>query len=222
MSVRDPVENAVHAGVDVGQEDDVGVDVTAEAVMPVVQNDDYVRHPTNGEDEKDDEEGADELQIILSLLWKVDVLLLCVPDFARASSDEQIDPQITDSDDDERRDDTPDGKEQRVAVVGQSVVDTTQCLPVIHMVSPAEEVRHLAEETDDPETNGYKHGVSECEDFRVDLVMADVDVPIYTDGADAEKRTEAASETNARHELAQSRLVFKVYLSKNETWWKKK
>ena len=67
---------------------------------------------------------------------------------------------VTDGDENDWECHTHGGEEEGVAEVGGTVPHTTQRLPVVHVVSPPNEVRQLEEKAGDPQTHTHGQGLA--------------------------------------------------------------
>lgn len=93
-------------------------------------------------------------------------------------------------------------EEQVVAVVSCSIPEACESLTIIAMPTESEEIGHLQEKTDAPQSDEHEDAMTWSVQFRVEFFVADVDVAINADTADAEKRTITSSQTETGHELA--------------------
>ena len=186
-----------------GQEDGEDVITLMELVFVVHGDDDGVGGPADYEDHEDDEQGAGQAYGFFALflllgnsrpvrLLGVGYRILDGGDLILVFLEEDVDFEVTDWDEDDRESDTSDGEEHGVGQISGSIPDAAQSLTVENVVSPTNEVRHLHEEADNPETYHHAYAVPYGVHSGVHSVVADVDVAIETYCSDTQQGTEAA------------------------------
>ena len=85
------------------------------------------------------------------------------------------------------------------------------------MVSPPEEVGHLCQEADDPETKAHDDSVGQGEDPLVVSVVADVYVSVEGDCSDAQQAAETGGQTDGCNDLTKPALSYEPLFAKKNS-----
>ena len=189
----------------VGGQRSVEVHLQPVGVVPVEEQHERIGRPAAGEREEDDEHHPGLAQRRRQRPPQRVATVQVQPFLGGPDVDEDL--QVEGGDDQKGHQDATRDEEHRVRVGERPVPEALVRLPVEAVPTPADVTRQVEQDAGQPRAETNQRAAPPGERAPVGGVVADVDVAVDADAADAEQRTDAAADAEVGQRLAEPRLV---------------